>query len=72
MKKHMLPETGRMFAQCVHRVAARADADIMDTMRWLSDNIAKTDAGFQPWIRIGQEFKFMYERDAVAFALKWS
>ena len=72
MKQHMLPETARMFAQCVHRVVARADAYGLDTMRWLNNNIAKTDAGFRPWIRIGREFKFVHEHDAVAFALKWS
>lgn len=72
MKQHMLPQTARMFAQCVHGVVARTDAHGPDIMRWLTDNIAKTDAGFRPWIRMGQEFKFMYERDAVAFALKWS
>lgn len=72
MKRHMLPETGRMFMQCVHRVVARDDSYGPDVVRWLTDNIAKTDSGFRPWIRSDKEFKFMHERDAVAFALKWS
>lgn len=72
MKQHMLPETGRMFMQCVHRVVARDDSYGPDVVRWLTDNISKTESGFRPWIRMGREFKFMYERDAVAFALKWS
>ena len=72
MKQHMLPETARMFSQCVHRVVARKDSYGPDVVRWLTDNIAKTESGFRPWTRMGREFKFMYERDAVAFALKWS
>lgn len=72
MKQHMLFETGRMFMQCVHRVVARDDSYGPDTVRWLENNIAKTESGFRPWIRMGREFKFMHERDAVAFALKWS
>ena len=38
----------------------------------ISPHIEKTESGFRPWIRSDKEFKFMYERDAVAFALKWS
>jgi len=58
--------------QCVHRVVARDDSYGPDTVRWLEKNIAKTESGFRPWIRMGREFKFMHERDAVAFAMKWS
>jgi hypothetical protein len=72
MKKHMLPETARMFTQCVHRVVVRDSAFGPDTLDWLTNNIAKTEAGFRPWIRMGREFKFMHERDAVMFALKWA
>jgi hypothetical protein len=72
MKQHMLPETAQMFAQCVHRVVARKDSYGPDIHRWLAENIEKTESGFRPWIRSDKEFKFMHERDAVAFALKWS
>jgi hypothetical protein len=72
MKQHMLPETARMFSLCVHRVVARADAPNADVIRWMNENIAKTESGFRPWIRMGQEFKFVHERDAVMFALRWS
>ena len=72
MKQHMLPETAQMFSQCVHRVVPRKEAYGPDIMRWLTDNIPKTDAGFRPWIRSDREFKFMHERDAIMFALKWS
>ena len=43
-----------------------------DIHRWLDKNIAKTESGFRPWIRSEKEFKFMHERDAIMFALKWS
>ena len=72
MKQHMLPETAQMFAQCVHRVVARKDSYGPDIHRWLDKNIAKTESGFSPWIRLEKEFKFMNERDAIMFALKWS
>ena len=72
MKQHMLPETAQMFAQCVHRVVAKKDSYGPDIHRWLDKNIAKTESGFSPWIRLEKEFKFMHERDAIMFALKWS
>ena len=72
MKKHMLPETARMFSWCVHCVTPRKDAYGPDIHRWLIDNIPKTDAGFRPWIRSDREFRFMHERDAIMFALRWS
>ena len=72
MKLHMQPETARMFSLCVHSVTPRKDAQGPDIMRWLSDNIAKTESGFRPWTRADREFRFMHERDAIMFALRWS
>ena len=72
MKRHMLPETARMFDQCVHSVVIRENVQAFDVLKWATTNIDKTESGFRPWIRMGREFRFMHERDAVAFALKWS
>ena len=72
MKKHMLPETGQMFEQCIHAVTVRDGVDPLQVYAWLRQTIDPTENGFQPWVRYKQVIKFLRSQDAVSCALKWA
>lgn len=68
----MMPNTARMFSECIHTVEVRKNASVTEVYNWLNKNIEPTENGFRPWIRVGTQLKFKHERDAVLTALRWT